>query len=269
LNVIDSFFLAVLQGFTEFLPVSSSGHLVLAQQLLNIHNPEIVSFDVFVHFGTMISVLVIFWNDICAILKSFMKAIRHFHFKEEYRKDEYFRLGVAILIGSVPAGIIGMAYQRQIEETFSDPKLAAMNIVITGLILFLTRLAKPVQGKKVDILSSLIIGFAQAVAILPGISRSGSTMSAALFLKISPVQAARFSFLLSAPVILGAALLETQNLVVQGTSIGSLQIGTGITISAIAGYIAIKLLLRFMERGKFSWFSFYCLLIGMIGIFLI
>jgi undecaprenyl-diphosphatase len=267
LSVLDAVLLAVLQGLTEFLPVSSSGHLVLAQQVLNLHNPQIVSFDVFVHFGTLISVVIVFWNDIIEILRSFIKALTTFKAKEEHKKTEYFHLGIAIVIGSIPAGIIGLAFHRQIEEIFTDPKFAAMNIVITGLILFLTRLAKPIKGKKVGILSSIIIGLAQMVAILPGISRSGLTMSAALFLKISPVQAARFSFLLSIPVIAGATLLETYKLIAHGTTIGFLPIVIGIAMSAIAGYVAIKLLLRIMEKGKFSWFSLYCLVIGIIGIF--
>jgi undecaprenyl-diphosphatase len=268
LSVLDTVLLAVLQGFTEFLPVSSSGHLVLAQQLLNLHNPQIVSFDVFVHFGTLISVVIVFWNDIIEILRSFIKAIKKYITKEEHKKTEYFHLGMAIIIGSIPAGVIGLAFHRQIEEIFADSKFVAMNIVITGLILFLTRLAKPLKGKKVGILSSIIIGLAQMVAILPGISRSGSTMSAALFLKISPVQAARFSFLLSIPVIAGATLLATCKLIADGTTIGYLQIVIGIAISAIAGYVAIKLLLRIMEKGKFSWFSLYCLVIGIFGIFI-
>jgi undecaprenyl-diphosphatase len=268
LSVFDAVLLAVLQGLTEFLPVSSSGHLVLAQQLLNLHNPQIVSFDIFVHFGTLISVVIVFWNDIIEILRSFIKALKTYKAREEHKKTEYFYLGIAIIIGTIPAGVIGLAFHRQIEEIFTDPKFVAMNIVITGLILFLTRLAKPVKGKKVGILSSIIIGFAQMVAILPGISRSGLTMSAALFLKISPVQAARFSFLLSIPVIAGATLLETYKLIAQGTTIGFLQIIIGIAMSAIAGYVAIKLLLRIMEKGKFSWFSLYCLVIGIFGIFL-
>jgi undecaprenyl-diphosphatase len=267
--VLDAVILAVLQGLTEFLPVSSSGHLVLAQKLLNLHDPQVVLFDVFVHFGTLISVVIVFWNDIIEILRSFFKAIKKFQAKEEHKKTEYFHLGIAIIIGSIPAGVVGLAFNRQIEEIFTDPKFVAMNIVITGLFLFLTRLAKPVKGKKVGILSSILIGLAQTVAILPGISRSGLTMSTALFLKISPVQAARFSFLLSIPVIAGATLLETYKLAVYGTTIGSLQIVIGITLSAVAGYVAIKLLLHIMEKGKFSWFSLYCLVIGIIGIFFI
>jgi undecaprenyl-diphosphatase len=269
LNVFDAILLAVLQGLTEFLPVSSSGHLVLAQQLLNIHNPQIVSFDVFVHFGTLISVVIVFRKDILEMLYSIFKAVSTLQLKNEYDSKEYFRLSIAVILGSIPAGVIGVLFRRQIQETFSDPKFAAMNIVITGLILFLTRLAKPEKRKKVGILSSLVIGIAQAIAILPGISRSGSTMSVALYLKITPVQAARFSFLLSVPVIAGAALLEICQFAQHGTTLGFLPILLGVVISACAGYVAIKLLLKIMEKGKFSLFSFYCLAIGIVGIFII
>jgi undecaprenyl-diphosphatase len=268
LSIIDTVILAVVQGMTEFLPVSSSGHLVLVQQLLNLNDPQIVLFDVFVHFGTLISVMVIFRKDIVEILRSFLQAITKALLKEEYKKTEYFQLGLAIIIGSIPAGLVGVVFHQQVEEIFTDPKFAAMNIVITGLVLFLTRIAKPVEGKKVSILASFFIGLAQMIAILPGISRSGLTMSAALFMKVSPVQAARFSFLLSIPVILGATLLEAYKIIVFGTTIGFIQIIIGIVMSAVAGYAAIKMLLRVMEKGKFSWFSLYCLVVGIIGIFL-
>jgi len=268
-SILDAVLLAILQGFTEFLPVSSSGHLVLGQQLLSLHNPQLLTFDVFVHFGTLISVVVIFWTDIIGMLDSFFKVLGTFKFKEEYKSSEHYRLGVSILLGSIPAGVIGLAYHHQVEEAFTDPKLVAMNLVITGLILFLTRLAKPIEGKRIGIVSAIIIGFAQAVAILPGISRSGSTISTALYLKHSPVQGARFSFLLSVPVIAGAALLEGYQLLKHGTTIGWAPILAGTVVSAIAGYIAIKLLLRIIEKGKFSWFAFYCLAIGTLGIIFI
>ena len=217
MSLFHAVLLAILQGFTEFLPVSSSGHLVLAQELLNLHESQMIIFDVFVHFGTLISVVFVFWKDILEILRSFVKAFGTLKLKEEYKKTEHFRLGVAIIIGSIPAGFVGLLYRHQIEAAFTDPKLVAMNLVITGLILFLTRLSKPVHGKKVGLVSAFIIGLAQAVAILPGISRSGSTMSTALYLKTSPVQAARFSFLLSVPVIAGASLLEGYRLLNMAT----------------------------------------------------
>jgi undecaprenyl-diphosphatase len=269
LSILDAIILAVIQGMTEFLPVSSSGHLVLAQQLLNLNGPQIVLFDVFVHFGTVISLVVIFRKDIVEILRSFLKAIMTFQSKEEHEKTEYFQLGIAIIVASIPAGLAGLIFNRQVEEIFTDPKFVAMNIVITGLVLFLTRIAKPIEGKKVSIPASFFIGLAQMAAILPGISRSGLTMSAALFMKVSPVQAARFSFLLSIPVILGATLLEAYKFIVLGTTIGIVPIIIGIIVSAVAGYAAIEMLLRIMEKGKFSWFSLYCLAAGIIGIFLI
>lgn len=269
MSVIQAVFLAILQGFTEFLPISSSGHLVLAQQLFNLHSPQLIAFDVFVHFGTLLSVVVAFRHDVMQMLISFIRGVSTFHIKKEYTHNEYFRLAIAVLIGSIPAGVLGLLFRHQVEEAFTDPKLAAMNIVITGLILFLTRLAKPVEGKKVGFVSSIIIGMAQAVAILPGISRSGSTMSVALFLKTAPVQAARFSFLLSIPVIAGASLVETYKLLVEGTTLPIASICVGIVISAIAGYVAIKLLLRIMEKGKFSVFSVYCLFVGILGLFFI
>jgi len=269
LSIINAVLLAILQGITEFLPVSSSGHLVLAQELLNLHDPQMIIFDVFVHFGTLISVVFVFWKDILEILRAFIKAFTTMKLKEEYNKTGYFRLGVAIIIGSIPAGIVGLLYRHQIEAAFTDPKLVAMNLVITGLILFLTRLPKPVEGKKIGLVSAFIIGLAQAVAILPGISRSGSTMSTALYLKTSPVQAARFSFLLSVPVIAGAALLEGYELFKHSNALGTTTLLVGTVVSAIAGYFAIKVLLKIMEKGKFSWFSFYCLTIGILGILFI
>ena len=267
--MLNAILLAILQGFTEFMPVSSSGHLVLAQELFNLHSPQMIVFDVFVHFGTLISVVVVFWKDILEILRSFFKAFATMKLKEEYKNKEHFRLGVAIIIGSIPAGIIGVLYRHQIEAAFTDPKLVAMNLVITGLILFLTRLSKPKRGKKVGLISAAIIGLAQTVAVLPGISRSGSTISAALFLKTSPIQAARFSFLLSVPVIAGASLLEGYKIFRQGNTLGAMPLLVGTVVSAITGYFAIKVLLKIMEKGKFSWFSFYCLAIGIIGILFI
>ena len=269
MSLLNAVLLAILQGFTEFLPVSSSGHLVLAQELLHLHGLQLIAFDVFVHFGTLISVVFVFWHDILEMMRSFIKAFASMKLKQEYENAEHFRLGVAIIIGSIPAGVIGILYRHQIEAAFTDPKLVAMNLVITGLILFLTRLTKPVEGKKVGLVSALIIGIAQAVAILPGISRSGSTMSTALYLKTSPAQAARFSFLLSVPVIAGASLLEGYKIFKHGNDLGIMPLLVGTVVSAIAGYFSIKVLLKIMEKGKFSWFSFYCLTIGILGILFI
>ena len=268
MSIVDAIVIAVIQGITEFLPVSSSGHLVLTQHLLGLNQPNIMVFDVLVHFGTLLSLIIVLRKDIIAIMDSFFHALKSRKIKGT-DKAEYFHLGIAVIVGSIPAGVAGLIFHDRVVEIFTDPKFAAMNIVITGLILFLTRLAKQAEGKKVGIIHSVFIGLAQVAAIMPGISRSGITISSALFLKVSPIQAARFSFLLSIPVILGASLLETYNLIAYGISMGYIEIIIGVFVSAIAGYCGIKLLMRVLEKGKFSWFSLYCLVVGIIGIFII
>ena len=269
MSLLDAFLLGVLQGFTEFLPVSSSGHLVLGQYLLNVQNPEMLSFDVYVHFGTLISVCIIFRKDIGSILLSLWEARHPGALKSSYQANEHFRLGLAVLVGSIPAGVIGIMFHDRIAEAFRDPKLVAVNLIITGLILFLTKFPKPSEGKKLGMVQGFIIGIAQSIAILPGISRSGSTISTGLFLGLSPALAAKFSFLLSIPVIAGAALLETKSVVRQGLETGFGPFIVGLVSAAITGYIAIKLLMRIIETGRLSWFAFYCLAVGLLGILFI
>ena len=269
MSLLQALLLGILQGLTEFLPVSSSGHLVLGQHLLNVQNPDLLSFDVYVHFGTLISVCIIFRKDISEIFVSLFRALRTKTLRSAYQTNEYVRLGLAVLVGTIPAGIIGLMYHDQIAEAFQDPKLVAVNMIVTGLILFLSRFTRGVEPKRLGMISGFIVGLAQSVAILPGISRSGSTISAGLFLRLSPAMAARFSFLLSIPVIAGAALLEIKTVVRQGMEIGFGPFLVGMVAAAITGYFAIKLLLRIIERGRFSWFAFYCFAVGIAGIILI
>jgi undecaprenyl-diphosphatase len=269
LTILDAVLLAILQGFTEFLPVSSSGHLVLAQALLHVKDPQVLTFDVFVHFGTLISIALVFWKDILEILGAMWHAVVSLRFRESYRTSEPVRIGIGILVASIPAGVIGILFHHQVEEAFNDPKLVAVNLVITGLILFLTRLATVQSDKRVGVLNAFLIGIAQAVAILPGISRSGSTISSGMYLRLSPVRAARFSFLMAIPVIGGAALLESKNLLHAGTAIPLMPTIVGTVVAAVVGYVAIRLLLRIVQRGAFSWFSLYCLVVGILAILFI
>jgi undecaprenyl-diphosphatase len=269
MSILDALILGLVQGLTEFLPVSSSGHLVMGQYLLNLQDTGMLSFDVYVHFGTLISVCVIFRKDIAEMILATWKALHTGTVRSSYETNEYVRMTLAIIVGSIPAAIIGLKYHDQIEEAFKDPKLVAVNLVVTGLILFLTRLPKPKEGKRLGLVSGFIIGLAQSVAILPGISRSGSTISAALFLKLSPGTAARFSFLMSIPVIAGAALLEAGTVIRQGMENGFGPFIVGMVAAAAMGYVSIKVLLRLIERGKFSWFSFYCFALGIAGILFI
>jgi undecaprenyl-diphosphatase len=269
MSLFQALILGIVQGLTEFLPVSSSGHLVLGQYLLNVQNPNMLSFDVYVHFGTLISVCIIFRKDIAEIVLALYHAVRTMTLRSAYESNEYVRLGLAVLLGTIPAGIIGLKFHDQIAEAFRDPKLVAVDMIVTGLILFLTRFTRDVEPKRLGLVSGFIVGLAQSVAILPGISRSGSTISAGLFLRLSPATAARFSFLLSIPVIAGAALLESKTVVRQGMEMGFGPFLVGMAAAAITGYFAIKLLLRIIERGRFSWFAFYCFAVGIAGLILI
>ncbi|MCI0706952.1 MAG: undecaprenyl-diphosphate phosphatase [Ignavibacteriae bacterium] len=271
MTILEAIILGLIQGLTEFLPVSSSGHLVLGEYLLNIRPNNDVTFEVFVHFGTLLSVVVVFWKDVVGVVQAFVRAFVPFRLNREYyREHEHFRLAVAILIGSVPAAYVGLRFEDEISQAFADPKLVAVMLVVTGLILFLTGLAKPVEGKRVGLVSSFLIGCAQAMAIIPGISRSGSTISAAMYLKVEPFQAARFSFLMSLPVIAGATLLKTKDLLTgEGSSEGLLVLLVGTLVAFGSGYVAIKFLLKIIERGNIRWFSVYCLLVGILGIIFI
>lgn len=269
MTISEAILLGILQGFAEFLPISSSGHLVLVQHLLQVRGNENLTFDVFVHFGTLFSVIVVFRRDIIDITGAMVRALVSLEWKKQYASNDLVRLGFALAVSTIPAAFIGLIFRDAIKETFADPKLVSMNLVLTGLILFLTRLAKPISDQPAGLWPGFIIGIAQAVAILPGISRSGTTISTGLYLGLSPVQAARFSFLMSIPAIFGASILEGRMLIEQSGSPGFLPLVTGTMAAAAMGYLSIKVLLNVMQRGKLSWFAFYCLAVGILGILFI
>lgn len=271
MTILQAALLGLIQGVTEFLPVSSSGHLVLGEYLLGLPPSSDVTFEIFLHFGTLLSVVVVFWSDVKAILLGAVSAAAHPRdFRHRYTNSEEVRMGVFLIVASIPAAILGIRYQEAIGEAFKDPKLVSVMLIITGLILYLTRLARAQEGKRFSIMSSFLVGCAQAVAIIPGISRSGSTISAAMYLGISPARAARFSFLLALPVIAGGTLLHIVELIAQGgapESLPALVLGT--LIAFLSGWAAIRFLLRLVEKGKFSVFSVYCLIVGTVGVLFI
>lgn len=271
MTILQAVILGIVQGLTEFLPVSSSGHLVLVEHLLGVPVTDDITFEVFVHFGTLLSVVVVFGKDIVEMLKSFLEAVRGIHLtKKYYQENEYFRLAVYIPLASIPAAIVGIRYEDEISAAFTDPKLVAVMLIFTGLILYLTRLSRPAEPKSIGLLQALLVGVAQAVAIIPGISRSGSTMSMAIYLRVTPIQAARFSFLLSVPVIAGATLLKTKDLASGGFTLGYMvPILVGTMVAFLSGYVAIKFLFRIIEKGRFIFFSYYCLVVGTLGIIFI
>lgn len=271
MSFLDALLLGILQGLTEFLPISSSGHLVLAKELLNVNDTTNIQFEVFVHFGTFVSVVIIFWKDIKLIFNALFEAIKNpFKINVLYKGNENFRMIVFIFIGTIPAGLVGVVYDKQIGVLFNDAKFASVMLLITGSILYLTRFANPSEDKKVGLLSSIFIGISQALAILPGISRSGMTISTGIFLGVSRENAAKFSFLLSLPVILGATILKSVEVISSDASSIQYMIYLIGTISAgVSGYIAIKIVLNVLKKKKFSWFSVYCFIVGILGILFI
>ena len=271
MSILEAIIFGLVQGLSEFLPISSSGHLVLAKELMNIHEPGIV-FEIFVHFGTVLSILVAFREDVIKLISGFFQTYKYGdpNFSPEIK--EYTKLSWFIILGSIPAGLIGFTLKDQIEALFtsgvgfSGVYLVSIMLIITGMILFLTRYARDLN-KKIKWKTSLIIGIAQAFAILPGISRSGSTIATGLFFGIEKEKAAKFSFLLSLPVILGATLKQFLDLWQENAFNSELLLPLTIaTVTAfISGYFAIIILLDIVRRGKLEYFAYYCWTVGILA----
>ncbi len=280
--------LGLIQGLTEFLPVSSSGHLVIFQKLFGIEEPELF-FDVSLHVGTLAAVIFFFRKDILTILGSLMSIFTRKHpesLSEEPLKDEPLgsgngheknseekpkgrwsnegtRLAAMIVIGSVPTAIIGLLFHEIADRLFSSLFLVGCMLLITGTILWLTLYVSKQGERMVEISpkNALIIGTVQGLAILPGISRAGSTISAALFLGLSREAAARYSFLLSIPAIIGAELLAIKNLE-HGFAALNAQVILGTLTAAVTGYLALVFLLYLIRQGRLHLFAPYCWLLG-------
>jgi undecaprenyl-diphosphatase len=258
---LQSIFLAVVQGLTEFLPISSSGHLVFFQSLFGLKESP-VFFDVMLHLGTLLSVAVYFRRDILTIIKGIVSTLRR---KEE--NQEGTRLFLWIILASIPTGLMGLFFKDWFESLFSKPKIVGGMLILTGLILWLTRWAKKV-GKPIGRmrwLDAILIGIAQGVAIIPGISRSGATISTGLFSGLDRELAGKFSFLLSIPAILGATLLEFKG---HGMASGLAIPLIGSAVAFGVGILALTLLIRIIKMGKIFNFSYYCCGMGIVMIIL-
>jgi undecaprenyl-diphosphatase len=253
MSLFDAIILGIIQGLTEFLPVSSSGHLVLTEHLLNAKMPGI-AFELVVHFGTLLSVIVYFRKKIIELIMSL--------FIREMKAER--RMVLYIIIGTIPAGVLGVLFKDFFEQAFSSPIMTSIMLMVTGLILLSTALIKP-GDYEINIPRSIIIGIGQAIAILPGISRSGASISAGMFTGVKPVLAAEFSFLLSIPAILGAVAFKIKDLV-GGESLLSEQYLFGLLASFIFGLISVYFMLDIIKKGKFKYFGIYCLIAGLVGI---
>ncbi len=255
MNLIKVIVLGIVQGVTEFLPISSSGHLVIFQHFMNIE--EGLTLNVFLHFGTLLAVVVVFWDDIIGMIT----------LKKDYRKLTYY-----VILGSVPAGVIGILFEDTFERLFSTITVVGIALLVTGTLLWLSdRIENKERSiQDMDWNDSIVVGFAQAFAIIPGISRSGSTIVGGLFKGLNRQLAAKFSFLLSIPVIGGATLLKTKDLVTMGMGdITFFELLVGTLSATLAGYFSIKLLLKLINKEKLSVFAYYCWILGLAIIFIL
>jgi len=270
MNWWESILLGLIQGLTEFLPVSSSGHLVLGQHLLGLQSTEgDVLFEVLLHFGTIMSVLWVYRNRIWTLTRGFLsKLVYVSDWGASYTEDSQFRLGVMILITVIPTLIVYALWGSLIESAFSSPRLAAGMLLVTGTLLMLTRLRKSPSGD-LTAPKSFLIGLAQAAAMIPGISRSGATICTAIYQDVEPTKAADFSFLILLPVVLGATIVKTGEALsgLREVEWGLLLLGT--LVAFVSGIFAIKIVLEAVRRGQLMYFAAYCFLAGGIGLYLL
>jgi len=270
MNLFETLILGVVQGLTEFLPVSSSAHLVIMENILKIKSKSI-SFEVFLHFGTFMAVVIIYRKEIWGMIKSlkyiWVKEENQVSLKESaFDEKSYLQLLGLIVVGSIPAGFLGLLFKDTIEKSFSSTSFVSAMLILTGIFLWLTRLSK-VTEQKIKFADAMIIGLAQAFALLPGISRSGFTIGTGLFRRIDKTKAADFSFLLSLPAIFGATLLKLKDCLVEKPSSHLILLYLlGSLFAFIFGYLAIKFLLSVLRKGKFEYFGYYCVLAGILSL---
>ena len=261
-DVIAYLILGVIQGLTEFLPVSSSGHLALFSDLMGEQQDDL-TFSILAHFATALSTIVVFRKEIIELAVGFFKPSE----SGGLQARKYILL---LALSAIPAATIGFTMKDQIEGLISTPFVGAM-LLVTAAILALSQKLNSRTDNALAPKNSILIGLAQAVAILPGISRSGSTIGAALLLGISRAEAAKFSFLMALPVILGATLLETKDLLENGSGISSYDVSywgyfVGFFAAFITGIFACKLMIRLVKGTNLMWFAVYCGVIGLIAI---
>lgn len=263
MDLLQSFLLGIIQGVTEFLPISSSGHLVLGKQILGVEVETGITYEVVVHFGTLCSIIIYYRKMLWDLLNSSLQFVKSPSTKKE---DPNIKLIGFILVSMIPAMLIGFTLKDQIEGIFTDPLLVSVMLLVTGVFLFSTRFVGQPKNE-VGWIKSFLIGVAQSFAMIPGVSRSGSTITAALWLGIKREEAANFSFLMLIPVIAGAMLLEVTELIEIGisqTELSSLVIG--FLAAFISGYYALKYLIIILRKQGFHYFSYYCWLAGGIGV---
>jgi undecaprenyl-diphosphatase len=254
LTAFEAALLGIIQGLTEFLPVSSSGHLALGQALLGIEAGD-VTFEIIVHFGTLLAVVTALRERIMVLVRGCLA-----------RDSGALRMLGFLILGTIPAAVFGIGLKTTLEEAFASPAAVSGFLIVTGVILWTTRFASG-NRKEVTLVDAVIIGCAQACAIFPGISRSGTTIGMGLWRGLDSREAGTFSFLLSIPIILGATILAVDDLLAHppsGDALWTLIIGA--VAAYVSGLFAIRWLMRILAGGKLERFAYYCWIVGIVGV---
>ena len=264
-DVFRAIVLGIVQGLTEFLPISSSGHLVVVRRLFHWSETDSLTFDVALHVGTTVAVLVYFWREWLAMARSVLLWVTRQAEPSRIRHPYDEHVFLLIVIGSIPVGIAGLALESWFEDHVRDPIVIGCTLIVFGIVLFIAdRLGREARTlEEATPLDAVLIGLAQACSLVPGVSRSGFTISAGLFRGFARQDAARYSFLLSTPAIAGAALLKFSEAARDGTlgdDLGPIIVGA--IVSAIVGFLAIGGLMRLIQTRSFTPFVVYRLLAG-------
>ena len=271
MTYLSSFLLGLVQGLAEFLPISSSGHLSIAQNLLGLNTEIPEFFDVLLHLGTLVAVFVAYWRDICDMVAELIHGVGDLvHGTTPRQVPPARRLILLIIVGTLPLFIL-LPIHKQVQALSNNMVFIGAALVVTGFLLFACDLVR--KGKKTErtatIADVLVVGLGQAIATMPGISRSGMTITTGCFVGYERKFAVRFSFLLSIPAVLGANILSLKDAIAVGIDWRQVPVYlVGVITAAVVGYLCIRLLKMIADKGKFGFFAYYCWAVGLLTLIL-
>ena len=254
MDTLQAILLGVVQGITEFLPVSSSGHLQIAKELLGVELENNITFDVTLHAATVLSTIVVLWQELWRLVKGC--------FSRRFTEEQAYVLKV--ILSMIPAGVVGVLFADQIEAFFSSLWFVGLMLLLTAALLSFAYYAKPRQKSEISYRDAFIIGIAQAAATMPGLSRSGSTIATGLLLGNEKSSVAHFSFIMVIPVILGKMLLDILSGEMAAMAVPTETLVSGFLAAFISGALACKFMIEIVKRGKLIWFALYCAIVGLI-----
>lgn len=269
MDYIQALILGLVQGLTEYLPVSSSGHLELGQRLLGIHSDQSLTFDITVHVATVLSTLVVLHKEVTWIFKGLFTKLKPQGTPPVddplSRLSDAQKYAIKIIVSMIPVGIVGLLMKDWVEAAFNGVHVVPVCLLVTALLLTLSFYIRPREKENISIKDAFIIGLAQAIAVLPGLSRSGSTIATGLLLGVKKADLAQFSFLMVIPPILGEALLEGIKLIKEPESFDLAVLGIAFVAAFVSGCLACKVMIALVKKCQLIWFALYCLIVSIVA----